>query len=193
MASCPGRTACSNCGNAGVTTHARRRGQALPSARSCADSPPAPASGGASPHTAAPRTCPRIGPRGRAVEHHSAPARPRESRHDVDLPARDRPRGDHRHRAHAPRANDVRQRLPAALIQSPAATSGSATALPAPLWPNERPDATGGPRPTQERRRGLRTRSLARERGRGVVPRLSPPHRAFHRAGLRATPPAHSG
>jgi hypothetical protein len=39
-------------------------------------------------------------------------------------------------------------------------------------------------RPTQERRSLQPTRSLARERGRCVVSRLAPPHRAFHRAGL---------
>jgi hypothetical protein len=38
------------------------------------------------------------------------------------------------------------------------------------------------------RRRGQPTRSLARERGRGVVSRLSPPHRAVHRAGLTGHP-----
>ena len=39
-------------------------------------------------------------------------------------------------------------------------------------------------RPTQERRSLPPARSLARERGRCVVSRLAPPHRAFHRAGL---------
>jgi hypothetical protein len=39
-------------------------------------------------------------------------------------------------------------------------------------------------RPTQEGRSRQPTRSLAGERGRGVVSRLSPPHRAWHRAGL---------
>ncbi len=64
------------------------------------------------------------------AEHHPAPARPRQPRHHLDLPARDRPRGDHHGRAHAPRADDVCQRRAAALIEHPATTSGSATALP---------------------------------------------------------------
>jgi integrase len=38
-----------------------------------------------------------------------------ESRHHVDLPARDRPGGDHHRRAHPPRADDVRQRRTQAL------------------------------------------------------------------------------
>jgi hypothetical protein len=50
------------------------------------------------PPPAAPRACHRTGPRGRAAEHHPTTARPHQPRHDVDLPARDRPRGDHRHR-----------------------------------------------------------------------------------------------
>lgn len=60
--------------------------------------------------------CARAGtrPRGRAAEHHPAPARSRQPRHDLDLPPRHRSRGDHRHRPHAPGANDVRQRRPAA-------------------------------------------------------------------------------
>jgi integrase len=68
------------------------------------------------PTPAAPRARHRAGPRGRAAEHHPTPARPRQPRHDVDLPARDRPRGDHRHRPHAAGADDVRQRRPATLI-----------------------------------------------------------------------------
>jgi hypothetical protein len=39
-------------------------------------------------------------------------------------------------------------------------------------------------RPGQERRSWRPTRSLAPEGGRGVMSRLSPPHRAFHRAGV---------
>jgi integrase len=49
------------------------------------------------------------------VEHHPAPARPRQPRYHVDLPARDRSRGDHRHRPHASGADDVRQRWASAL------------------------------------------------------------------------------
>ena len=58
------------------------------------------------PPPAAPRACHRTGPRGRAAEHHPTTARPHQPRHDVDLPARDRPRGDHRHRPHAAGADD---------------------------------------------------------------------------------------
>jgi hypothetical protein len=84
---------------------------------------------------AATRACARAGARRCAAEHHPAPARPRQPRHDVDLPTGDRPRGDHRHRPHAPSADDVRQRRAAALIERAAITSGSATALP--LHPGE--------------------------------------------------------
>jgi Phage integrase family len=91
---------------------------------------------------AAPRACPRARRRGRAPQHHPAPARPRQSRHDVDLPPRDRPRGDHRHRAHAPGSDDVRQRRVTALIESPRPTSGSATALP--LRPAKRASGRDG-------------------------------------------------
>ena len=52
------------------------------------------------------------------AEHHPTPARPRQPRHDIHLPARNRSRGDHRHRPHAPGADDVRQRRPAALSES---------------------------------------------------------------------------
>jgi Phage integrase family len=66
---------------------------------------------------AASRARARTRPRRRAAEHHPAPAQPRQPRHDLDLPARHRPRGDHRHRPHAPRTNDVRERRPAAVIE----------------------------------------------------------------------------
>ena len=68
------------------------------------------------------RTRPRAGPRRRAAEHHPAPARPRQPRHHLDLPAGHRPRGDHRHRPHAPGTDDVRQRRSATLSDK----SGSA-------------------------------------------------------------------
>jgi hypothetical protein len=80
------------------------------------------------PPSAAPRARHRTGARGRASEHHPAPARPRQPRHDVDLPPRNRSRGDHRHRPHAPGADDDRQRRPAPLTETQ--PSGSATALP---------------------------------------------------------------
>jgi hypothetical protein len=54
----------------------------------------------------------------------SVDARPRQPRHDVHLPSGNRPRGDHRGRAHTTRADDVRQRWPVALIE-PAHSSGA--------------------------------------------------------------------
>jgi hypothetical protein len=64
---------------------------------------------------AAPRARARARPRGRPAQHHSAPARARQPRHDVDLPSRHRPGGDHRRRARPPRADDVGQRRTATL------------------------------------------------------------------------------
>ena len=52
---------------------------------------------------------------GRPAEHHPAPARPRKPRHDKDLPPGHRHRGDHRHRPHKTRTDDVRHRRPTAL------------------------------------------------------------------------------
>jgi hypothetical protein len=66
----------------------------------------------------------------RAAEHHPAPARPRQPRHDLDLPPRHRPRGDHRDRPHAPSADNVRQRRPAALgVASAGASRRSGCAM----------------------------------------------------------------
>jgi integrase len=79
---------------------------------------------------AAPRSRARVGPRGRAAQHHPASARARQSRHHVDLPTRDRPRGDHRHRQDTPRANDVGQRRTAALINDSCGSAGGAPASP---------------------------------------------------------------
>jgi integrase len=59
----------------------------------------------------------RTRPRGRATEHHPASARARQPRHHIDLPPGHRPGGDHHGRAHAPRADDVRQRWAPALNQ----------------------------------------------------------------------------
>ncbi len=50
-----------------------------------------------------------------AAQHHPAAARARQSRHNLDLPAGDRPGGDHHHRAYTPGADDVRQRRAATL------------------------------------------------------------------------------
>jgi hypothetical protein len=74
---------------------------------------------------AASRACARACARGRAAEHHPAPARARQPRHDVDLSAGDRPRGDHHGRARTPRADDVRDRRAQALTRAMATTSGS--------------------------------------------------------------------
>jgi hypothetical protein len=52
---------------------------------------------------------------------HSAPARPRQPRHDQHLPAGHRHRGDHRRRAHPARADDVSDRWTPALTNAPAA------------------------------------------------------------------------
>jgi len=62
------------------------------------------------PTSAAPRSCARARPRGRAAEHHPAPARSCEPWHDLDLPAGDRHRGDHRHRPLKASADDAGQR-----------------------------------------------------------------------------------
>jgi integrase len=76
---------------------------------------------------------------GRAAQHHPAPARTCQPRHHVDLPTRDRSRGDHHGRAHARPADDVRQRRPPALNQPgqreasarASARPGEASAVPA--------------------------------------------------------------
>ena len=91
--------------------------------------------------SAPPRARARARPRGRAAEHHPAPARACKSRHDVDLPPGDRPRREHRGRAHAPRGDDVRQRRAAALSGA-ATTSGGAPGAPAPPGRSERPGGT---------------------------------------------------
>jgi hypothetical protein len=122
--------------------------------------PPARRSGGgqASVRAAPAAPCARAGarPRGRPAQHHPAPTRAHQPRHDVDLPPRDRPRGDHRHRPDTPRADDVGQCRTAALIESPATMSGSARRAPAPPWRSERrngPTHTTEPRPRQASRR----------------------------------------
>jgi hypothetical protein len=77
---------------------------------------------------AAPRSRARARPPGRPAQHHPAATRAHQPRHDVDLPAGDRPRGDHRHRPYTPGADDVRQRGASTLSER--ITSGSAPALP---------------------------------------------------------------
>jgi hypothetical protein len=93
---------------------------------------------------AASRARARVGSRGRAAQHHPTATRARQPRHYLDLPARDRPRGDHRHRPHAPRADDVRQHRAAALTEPLATRSGGTTALP--LGPREASVRTQRPR-----------------------------------------------
>jgi hypothetical protein len=78
---------------------------------------------------AAPRPRTRTRPRGRAAQHHPAPARACQPRHDLDLPPRNRPRGDHRRRPRPTGADDVGQRRAPTL--SDGITSGSAPGAPA--------------------------------------------------------------
>ena len=120
-----------------ATVVRRRRPQRVPPARRARRGP---ATVCAAP--AAPRARARARPLGGVAQHHPAPARARQPRHHLDLPARNRPRGDHRHRPDTPRADDVGQRRAAALIESPATMSGSATRAPAPPWRSERRNGT---------------------------------------------------
>jgi hypothetical protein len=90
-------------------------GRAPRSAPSSAGWPPKPGSGAASRRTScATRTRSSSPARGCSSTSSSAVGAC-ESRDDLDLPARHRPRGDHHRRAHAPRADDVRQRRAQAL------------------------------------------------------------------------------
>jgi integrase len=76
------------------------------------------ASRGAAPLRATPapsRACARARPRGRTTQHHPAPARPRQPRHDEHLPARDRHRGDHRDRPRKASADDAGECRPSVL------------------------------------------------------------------------------
>jgi hypothetical protein len=77
----------------------------------------------------------------------------------LDPPARDRPRGDHHGCAHAPRADDVRERRAAALIESDGQCQRVRHDAPALPWRSGRLDGlaeTIAPRPTQQRRAGSR-------------------------------------
>jgi hypothetical protein len=58
----------------------------------------------------------RDGARRRTTDRYPAPTWTQQPRHHLRLPARNRQRRDHRHRARPTRANDPRQRFPAALI-----------------------------------------------------------------------------
>jgi integrase len=81
---------------------------------------------------AAPRPRRRARPRGRAAERDPAPARPRQPRHDLDLPAGHR--RDHRHRPREACADDVRHRRTPTLNDSDDRVSGSADTAPAARW-----------------------------------------------------------
>ena len=78
----------------------------------------------------APRPCGRARARGRAAQCDPAAARPRQPRHDLDLPSGHRHRRDHRRRPRQARADDVRHRRPAAL-SNPTPDSGSVASAPA--------------------------------------------------------------
>ncbi len=110
--------------------------------------------------SAAPGACARARAGRRAAQHHPAPARPCQPRHHLDLPPGDRPRGDHHGRAHAPRADDVRQRRAPALIateESGSARGRSRFALAkrAPGRPNSHDRASSMAIETGARRRHL--------------------------------------
>ena len=95
-------------------------------ARSAASSAQSPRRAGSAPVRAAPaasRARARARARGRAAEHHPAPARAHQPRHDLDLPARHRSRGDPRRGPRPAGADDVRQRRATAL--SPARQAGA--------------------------------------------------------------------
>jgi ABC-type multidrug transport system ATPase subunit len=70
---------------------------------------------------------------------HPAPARPRRPRHHQHLSAGDRSGGDHHRGAHAPRADDVRQRRTAALINSDGRAERERHGAPAPPWAKRAP------------------------------------------------------
>ena len=59
---------------------------------------------------AAPRPRRRARQGGRSAQHHPAPTRTRQPRHDQHLPPRNRHRGDHRHRPRSAPTDDVRLR-----------------------------------------------------------------------------------
>ena len=88
-------------------------------------SPPRLVSGAGSRRTSAPRARARAGPRGRPAQRDAAPARARQPRHHADLPTRNRPRGDHRHRPYTTRADDGRRRRPGALNNPTTSTAGA--------------------------------------------------------------------
>jgi len=95
--------------------------------------------------SAPPRPRSRARPRGHCPDHHPTPARPRQPGHDVDLSARHRHRGDHRHRPLPTRPDDVGDR------RAPALTNGgSAPGAPARYRfcvRSERPGTSGSAKP----------------------------------------------
>jgi hypothetical protein len=101
---------------------------------------------------AAPRPCRRARARGRAAERDPAPARSHQPRHDLDLPPRDRHRGDHRDRPRPARPNDVGDRRSAPVASRPPQAAGALRALPLAM----------------DKRAGRRCRSIASTRSRLV-------------------------
>jgi integrase len=90
--------------------------------------------------------------RGRAAERDPAPARSHQPRHDLDLPPRDRHRGDHRDRPRPARPNDVGDRRSAPVASRPPQAAGALRALPLAM----------------DKRAGRRCRSIASTRSRLV-------------------------
>jgi hypothetical protein len=104
------------CSPSSTARPAGDRGQARRSARSSAGLPPVRASGAALRRTSYATRMRSSSPARGSRSTSSSASSARQSRHNVDLPARDRPRGDHRHRPDTPRADDVGQRRTATLI-----------------------------------------------------------------------------
>jgi hypothetical protein len=98
-----------------TVTPAGDRGGAPRFAPSFAGSPHAQASGAGSRRTSCAMRTRSARPGEHPAQHHPAPTRARQPRYDVDLPARNRPRGDHRRRPYTPRPDDVGQRRAATL------------------------------------------------------------------------------
>jgi hypothetical protein len=120
---------------------------------------------------------------------HSAPARPRQPRHDQHLPAGHRHRGDHRRRAHPAGAEDVSDRRTPALTNAPAAGASPRRSRPSRERPHRRekrpsravrrrPSDTLDRRPVQEPAQVPPTRPHPPGTGDvGVLQGTSPPSR----------------
>ena len=103
-----------SCRRAAVLHHRRRhrggRGRALGYAASCAGSRPEAGVWCCSRGTSCATRTRSSSPARASAQHHPARTRPHQPRHHLDLPARHRPRRDHRRRSRWPRPDDVRQR-----------------------------------------------------------------------------------